>query len=432
MSLWSDEPMQPRLDFLVNQDTWKACEAIRQPADRWRVYRHQLSWNSLQLWFQEMTERSVQLSPTAAAEPLKTKVPDDGTKVLNDGLFNTEPFDIWQVVEGVALKLGDRRVVVMPSEALDTAELRVPQEWVDVPNWASDYFVAARIDVDTQKLVLWGYATHEQLKEKGVYDDSDRTYCLAEAHIIQDFSTFWVAQDYPQPSPVVASTLLADSPALSLVQTENLLQRLAQAAEPRLVLPFAQWTALLSDRSWRRRFYQQRQQHSEWRGLTLLSNWLTAVTQSAVKSAAARSGSPPPYWQPLSQILPTATGTNVRDTASLITPEAGASLGTLIELKAADGTIIHLVLAVSVVPEADGRRYIRIQLHPASAEANSTLPENVSLSMQMTQTQEQLQLVRARAHDSYIQLPPFWTMPDRAFTVAVSQGDAAVSTDFVS
>ena len=35
--------------------------------------------------------------------------------------------------------------MLIPSEAIDDSELEVPQEWVDIPSWAADYYLAVQI-----------------------------------------------------------------------------------------------------------------------------------------------------------------------------------------------------------------------------------------------------------------------------------------------
>ncbi|PSO81051.1 MAG: hypothetical protein BRC41_15925 [Cyanobacteria bacterium QH_9_48_43] len=46
----------------------------------------------------------------------------------------------WEVVNGTAIALSGVRLVLIPSEAADLSELRVPQEWVDIPSWGGDYY----------------------------------------------------------------------------------------------------------------------------------------------------------------------------------------------------------------------------------------------------------------------------------------------------
>ena len=51
---------------------------------------------------------------------------------------NTPAF--WEFVNGTAILLNERRVVLIPSEAIDNRELEVPQEWVDIPSWVADFY----------------------------------------------------------------------------------------------------------------------------------------------------------------------------------------------------------------------------------------------------------------------------------------------------
>ncbi len=55
--------------------------------------------------------------------------------------------DTWQFVNGSVLELNGKRIVLLPSKAIDRSELVIPQEWVDIPAWAGDYFMAVQIDL---------------------------------------------------------------------------------------------------------------------------------------------------------------------------------------------------------------------------------------------------------------------------------------------
>ena len=87
---------------------------------------------------------------------------------------------IWKFVNGTAIILGNTRLVLIPSEALDTDEFCVPAEWVDIPQWAADYYLAVQLNPDSGWLRLWGYATHKQLKYQCQYDRIMRTYSLGQ------------------------------------------------------------------------------------------------------------------------------------------------------------------------------------------------------------------------------------------------------------
>jgi hypothetical protein len=200
----------------------------------WRARLNQISVATLLPWIQE--EQAAQVWPSVAALP-----------------------SFWEVVNGTAIECEDLRLVLMPTIEIDLAELRVPQEWVDIPSWSADYYVAVQISPTAGWLKVWGYTTHHQLKTNGVYDVSDRSYSLDEADLIQDFNVLWVAHQLCSAEPLRAEVVSV--PALQLSQAENLLERLGNPTVifPRLAVPFQLWAALLEHGGWRQRLYERRQ-----------------------------------------------------------------------------------------------------------------------------------------------------------------------------
>ncbi|PZV15595.1 MAG: hypothetical protein DCF22_06855 [Leptolyngbya sp.] len=186
---------------------------------------------------------------------------------------------IWEFVNGTAIAVGTSRLVLIPSEALDTDELRVPQEWVDLPSWAADYYLAVQVNPDDSWIKIWGYASHEQLKT-GVYDASDRTYSLAADDLIHDLTVLQVAQELCPTETRRAA--IAPIPTLELIQATNLIERLSNPdlAFPRLAIPFSLWGALLEHGGWRKRLYERRQGLAEsWS----VVDWLQAGVSNLAK-----------------------------------------------------------------------------------------------------------------------------------------------------
>lgn len=167
---------------------------------------------------------------------------------------------IWEVVNGTPITLNQgnnqTKLVIIPSETIDTDEFRVPQEWVDIPEWVADYYLAVQINPDDNLLRVWGYATHQQLKNKGIYDESDRSYYIDGEDVIESLNVMWVAQELCPHETVKVEPL----PILSATQIETLLTKLSQEIEdfPHLDIPFSQWGALLANEDLRQQLYQRR------------------------------------------------------------------------------------------------------------------------------------------------------------------------------
>jgi hypothetical protein len=151
---------------------------------------------------------------------------------------------------------------------------------VDIPSWAADYYLAAQVNPDDGWVRIGGYATHQQLKTNGSYDPSDRTYCLDEDDLIQDLNVLWVARQLGLEEPTRSD--IAPLRALSLAQTENLLQRCCDPsiAVPRLAVPFEMWGALLEHGGTRQRLYEQRQGlEQQWSILSWLRTGVSDLAQ---------------------------------------------------------------------------------------------------------------------------------------------------------
>lgn len=165
---------------------------------------------------------------------------------------------LWEVVNGTAIDLDNLRLVLIPTLAMDGDELRVPQEWVDIPEFVADYYLAVMVNPDENWMSIFGYSTHQQLKTMGAYDPGDRTYSLESEDLIPDINVLWVSRLYSQEN---LRAEVSPLPVLPKNQADNLLQRLGNAniKFPRLQVPFTLWGALLTHGGWRQQLYELRQ-----------------------------------------------------------------------------------------------------------------------------------------------------------------------------
>lgn len=218
----------------AHADAWEQSQSFSTLSRRWTAYLNQICLSAFLPWLQEEYPQA---------------------KLWINGILPS----IWEVVNGTAIAIDNLRLVLIPSHAIDYDELRVPQEWVDIPDWAADYYLAVQVMPDEGCIGIWGFATHEQLKTRSTYESSDRSYCLAGEDLIKDWNTLWVAREFCPEKSVRAA--IAPLPNLSLAQAESLIQRLGSpsVALPRLQVPFPLWGALLQHDGWRQQLYERRQ-----------------------------------------------------------------------------------------------------------------------------------------------------------------------------
>lgn len=334
----------------------------------------------------------------------------------------------WEVVNGIKLSLGNTQLVLIPTDKSYFYEFRIPQEWVDIPNWAANYYLAVQLNLDEQSMQVWGYATHEQIKRQGMYDRIDRTYSLDKEDLIEDLNTIWVAQELFTAQKLEVQTL----PTLSGTQTETLLEQLSQLTNysPRLNVTFEQWAAIVANGATRQQLYQKRllnlenQYHKARNTVSVdevnqpkvhnLSLWLQNIFEAG--------------WQSIDTLLNTEQKTlafQFRNYSVLSqVPVKGAKLIDLgMELKGA-----ALILLVGMTQEVEEKVAIRVQLYPGNGEIY--LPPNIKLSL-LSELGVMLQEVQSRSHDNYIQLKRFKSPYGKSFSIQVALGNVSIKEDFV-
>ena len=237
----------------MQAQVWQQSQRFSAPSCRWNAYINLFCQGTFLPWLREEYAQ-------ATVWPNSTALPG-----------------FWEVVNGSAITLDSTRLILVPSETIDLSELRVPQEWIDIPSWAGDYYLAAQVEPDSGWVRIWGFATHQHLKTRGSYDANDRTYCLDEDELIKDINVLWVARQLCPDEQTRAA--IAPIPTLTLAQAENLISRLTSDITPRLAVPFELWGALLEHGGWRQRLYQQRLGVLEWSILQWLQNGVSEVAQ---------------------------------------------------------------------------------------------------------------------------------------------------------
>jgi Protein of unknown function (DUF1822) len=369
----------------IQTQYWQQSQTYTTPSSRWRAYINQICVYAFSDWTSHL---------------------DSIQAIVWCSFPGTPAF--WEFVNGTVVLLEERRIVLIPSEAIDDSELEVPQEWVDIPSWAADYYLAVQVNASGDWVRFWGYTTYQNLKSKGNYDFIDRTYCLDARHLTKDFNAFWVNYQFCKQEPsILTKPTLSE---LSTATAENLLQRLTHNAVTfhRLAVPFTTWGALLENEQWRQQLYQRLKQS---RYLNL-SRWLEGVYDQ--------------LWDSVEAIL----GENVGETAfkfreSLEVEARNVKRAKLINL-GKDGST-SFVLVIAITWENSQQACIRVQLHPKPD--NLCLPKNVKLALQVSG--ETIQEVQAREQDNYIQLNRFEGEVGETFSIQVKIENYQILENFV-
>lgn len=376
-------------DEIKNQ-AWQQSQSIQIPGFRWQACLNHMALQTLLPWLQEKSNQEPHLASPAIAV-------------------------FWSMVNGSAVTVGTTRLVLIPIEATDTQEFRVPQEWIDIPNWVGDYYFAVEVDADAGWVNIWGYATHEKLKLSGEYDPSDRTYCLEGIDLIPNLSAFWVMQ---QLATETTRTEIAPLPRLTNSEAESLIQQLQDPAIAlvRLEVPFSTWGALLAENNWLQNLCEQRlsPQSTNFQATvqpTNLGQWWQNLFEVG--------------WRSLEEIFGTEPDLAFSFRQDTVQEDA-IRRAKRIQL---GGSHPDLLLVMLLGAEADGRRRIWIQLLPWLDATH--LPTHTKLTL-LTPTGETLQTVESGEQSNYIQLRRFKCSPGTEFRLQIAIADASMMEEFVS
>jgi hypothetical protein len=171
----------------------------------------------------------------------------------------------WEFVNGTPIRLNDISVLLIPHETTELEQIEVPQEWIDIPSLAADYYIAFQVEseidsldnseedsFDFASIELVGVTTHQTLKQKGQYDQSKRNYCLDVRHLFS-LNVMRTSQQIN----LQVSTPILDLPALSKNRKNDLFSILSKDSptSPRLDVSFEEWGALFEDKAWRTELY---------------------------------------------------------------------------------------------------------------------------------------------------------------------------------
>jgi hypothetical protein len=381
----------------VHQKAWNASESITLPGLRLQSYCNQVCLDTLLPWLQDKFE---------------------GTTVsVENPAFNPRQSE-W--VSGFSVELQRTgqpplRLVCLPDETMDRSEMRIPQEWVDVPRWVGDYYLAIEVDPDEQEIEIWGYANHAQLKQQGEFDGCDRTYSLSFPDFFTDLSPLWVmVQVGTEPTRSAVPAVGELSPE----RKDTLLQQLSENPPglARLQIPVAEWNALLEQPETFEQLLQHHQASlpaalaTQTSPVTRLGQWLNGLYETG--------------WQALEDCF----GPNLQPALGL---RDSTAVTEYRRVKALDFGREHpaLWLFVLLDLEADGRFGIRIRLLPLSI--HDRLPAEVNLSLQ-SEDGEVIQSVQSRPQDSSIQLKRFRCPPNTPFTVNITLADTTHSEPFTT
>ena len=407
------EQLWLKLSGELQEKAWQRSQHHSNATSRCNAYLNDLCLNTLVPWLEAWLEEE--------------QLPEENStfQSASISIFQESSLpSIWEVVNGSVINFGKIRLALIPSEGADLEEFCIPQEWLDIPSWRADYYLAVQVNLDNQNeswIRLWGCINHQKLKKKGIYDESDRAYYISQQHLAQDLTLMLLELE-----PVFSRDAQVESvPSLAKETANRLLEKIGNSSVyfPRLAVNFEEWVALLANEQWRQELYERR-----------LGQFVTAATPSKTSinlgqwlQEVFEVG-----WQSIETFLNTEPG-NLAFSFRQGRPSVTEARNVFVEgIKLIDlGMELEnqsVALLVGLVTEAEQRVGIRVQLYPAGGQ--TYLPPNIRLAL-LSPSGATLQEYQARSQDNSIQLKRFTCPMGKSFSIQVAHHDFSIKEDFV-
>ncbi|WP_295613676.1 DUF1822 family protein, partial [Chamaesiphon sp. GL140_3_metabinner_50] len=361
--IFTPQPLESQTIWMTLDDVPTILErTYSNTTARHNALLNQICLHQIQAW---LTEIGIESTPTFSAPQMAS---------------------IWDVVNGCALTIGNRRLILIPSDKLDREEFSVPQEWVDIPAWMGDYYLAIQIDLDERTMNIWGYTSHRTLRETGTFDRIDRNYNISSDFLIGDLDILWMAQLLD----LQEITTVPPIPNLNADRSHSSIDRLSHPSpySPRLDLDFNTWAAIVSNNDLREQLYHRRLQVATLQAnpapIHNLTHWLQQEFSQALEQG----------WDLVDRIMMRGELAIVRG------GNMSSERAKLIDLQyQLDRT--NVVMLIGIKPQDDTHVVVSVQVYPVPG--TPTLPPQLKLSY-ITDEGEELEMVIARDRDFQIQL----------------------------
>ncbi|GAB1544449.1 hypothetical protein NUACC21_71250 [Scytonema sp. NUACC21] len=399
------------LETAKQEEAWQLAQHQSNAIAIYNAYLNRVCLSHLLSWFQEWLREEATLQPEIF--PSQEELPS-----------------FLEIVHGTAIKVGETRIVLVPTETLDIEELRVPREWVDIHSWAANCYISVQVNLDGDDGDSWmrvgGFVTHHQLKNQGTYNQSDRTYSLPIEQLSDNFTLLFATLGLRLQAEIPSEVTLSPTEAQDLLQT----LRDTSIYSPRLLdIPFEKWAALISHEQWRQQLYNQRI-NKEQNTVASTKSVATTPTDSPLIQVNLSQWFQKVFatgWQSINDSLAPNIGSLALDFRSSSTnKKVGVHGIKLIDLGMQLGGK-SLALMVALSQEEEEKSGVLVQVHPTGNE--KYLPPNLKLIL--LESERILQEVPSRSRDCYIQLNYFKGLPGTKFAVRLNLDEFTITEHFV-
>ncbi|MBL1208910.1 DUF1822 family protein [Geminocystis sp. GBBB08] len=253
------DELKIQLSDEIKRETWQQIKQLSNEVASYRGYLNLLARKTFISWLNLM---------------LETNILD--TWQLENNL------SIWEFVNGNAIDIDSNRIILIPTETQDKTEIDIPEEWLKIPDWVGNYYVAVEVNIEENYLNFWGYTSYEDLQTHGKLDSFNHTVDFPVEYLENDLNLMCLEYEYGWDMIPQIESL----PLLSPQQKENLFKEIKDNLSPRLLGNFNQWLSFISNSQTRYQLFCSRQSIN-------LSQWFKGENESTLTKG----------WQTLTELM---------------------------------------------------------------------------------------------------------------------------------
>ncbi|MBF2055747.1 MAG: DUF1822 family protein [Cyanobacterium sp. T60_A2020_053] len=151
---------------------------------------------------------------------------------------------IWSLFTGVAIQINNLRLILIPQDYQNLEWFNIPQEWVDIPQFAGNYYLPVEVNLDDQWLKIAGFISHQDIKNYGSFNTYLRGYFLNKNKIEAELNLLFILEEYNGSQSLSCPTLF---PLLPEKEQKIITQlKLLPNYLLRYQLPFEEWGAFIA------------------------------------------------------------------------------------------------------------------------------------------------------------------------------------------
>ena len=199
-------------------------------------------------------------------------------KEIIDNYSLENNLSIWEFINGSAIDIDASRIILIPLETEDKSAISIPEEWLKIPSWVGNYYVAVEVNLEENYLNFWGYTSYKEIINNSELDIVNYHRDLDTEYLENDLSLMALEYEYGwEKVPQIEQVTL-----VSQQQQNNLVAQIKDELFPRYSINFTQWLSIISDQKTRNNLLNSRQSInlSQWLKqeieLTMIKGWQNA------------------------------------------------------------------------------------------------------------------------------------------------------------